>query len=126
MRPVVNLKPMALAAIAAMLACRAAAAPAPALPAYGADPQQTSVSGLSSGAFMATQLQVAYSGKIIGAGIVAGGPYYCAAAGGFMFIRICMGRVPLEPPNAALLVAAARGFTAEQIDPLSNLSRRRI
>ena len=41
--------------------------------------QQTSVSGLSFGAFMAVQLQVDYSDSIIGAGVVAGGPYYCVA-----------------------------------------------
>jgi len=44
-------------------------------PALGADPSRTSVSGLSSGAFMAVQYQVAFSGSVIGSGIVAGGPY---------------------------------------------------
>jgi hypothetical protein len=34
------------------------------------------VSGLSSGAFFAHQLHVAYSGLFDGAAIVAGGPYY--------------------------------------------------
>lgn len=36
------------------------------------------VSGLSSGAFMALQLHVIYSKKIKGAAIIAGGPYRCA------------------------------------------------
>ena len=45
----------------------------PKLPGYQADLSQTSVSGLSSGAFMTAQLHVAYSDKLIGAGIVAGG-----------------------------------------------------
>lgn len=43
------------------------------------DPQQTSVSGVSSGAFMAVQLQVIYSKSIRGVGVIAGGPYHCAA-----------------------------------------------
>lgn len=43
------------------------------------DPKQTSVSGVSSGAFMAVQLQVIYSQSIMGAGVIAGGPYRCAA-----------------------------------------------
>ena len=47
------------------------AASAPPLPALGADPAQTTVSGLSSGAFMASQFSVAYSASIAGAGIVA-------------------------------------------------------
>ena len=42
------------------------------------DPTQISVSGISSGGFMAHQFHVAHSEHIIGAGIVAGGPYYCA------------------------------------------------
>ena len=46
------------------------------LPAFTGDPQGTSVSGLSSGAFMAMQYQVAFSSSVKGAGIVAGGPYY--------------------------------------------------
>jgi poly(3-hydroxybutyrate) depolymerase len=36
------------------------------------------VSGLSSGAFFASQYHVAFSSEVAGAGIVAGGPYYCA------------------------------------------------
>jgi hypothetical protein len=36
------------------------------------------VAGVSSGGYMATQLQVAYSSRIRGAAIFAAGPYYCA------------------------------------------------
>ncbi len=39
---------------------------------------RTTVSGLSSGAYMAGQFQIAYSRLVTGAGIVAGGPYGCA------------------------------------------------
>ncbi len=42
------------------------------------DPDQISVSGISSGGFMAHQFHVAHSEHIMGAGIVAGGPYFCA------------------------------------------------
>jgi poly(3-hydroxybutyrate) depolymerase len=48
------------------------------LPALAADLEQTSVSGVSSGAYMAGQFQVAHSDEVVGAGIVAGGPYGCA------------------------------------------------
>ena len=111
-------------ALASLVAVQAFAAP-PALLAYGANPQQTSVSGLSSGAFMAVQLQVAYSDSIIGAGVVAGGPYYCAANNILFATTICVGKgLPIYPP---LLVSAARSFAAEGlIDPLSKLSQRRI
>jgi poly(3-hydroxybutyrate) depolymerase len=110
----------------AVLVAGSAAATAESLPAYGADPQQTSVSGLSSGAFMAVQLQVAYSRSIIGAGVVAGGPYYCAA-NSMTFAGICMGQVPFFPPNPALMASAAKSFAnARLIDPLSNLGKRRV
>jgi poly(3-hydroxybutyrate) depolymerase len=42
------------------------------------DLSQSSVSGLSSGGYMATQFQLAHSEIIVGAGIVGAGPYYCA------------------------------------------------
>ena len=48
------------------------------LPALGVDITQTSVSGLSSGAYMASQFHFVHSKTVIGAGIVAGGPYGCA------------------------------------------------
>ena len=40
-------------------------------------PASVTVSGLSSGAFFAHQFHIAYSSRISGAGIVAGGPYGC-------------------------------------------------
>lgn len=48
------------------------------LPTLNIDIQQTSISGLSSGGFMAVQFMVAHSAIVKGAGIVAAGPYYCA------------------------------------------------
>lgn len=43
---------------------------------YGADPDQVSVSGLSSGAYMTVQMQVAHSKTFMGAGVVAGGKLF--------------------------------------------------
>lgn len=51
---------------------------APPLGAYNADIKQSSISGISSGAFMAVQFGVAWSSIINGVGVIAGGPYYCA------------------------------------------------
>ena len=96
------------------------------LPSYKGDYTQTSVSGLSSGAFMAVQYQVAYSASVVGAGIVAGGPYYCAA-GNIFNASICMGQVPFVPPLASLMVASAQSFAAAgQIDPLPNLQNAHV
>ena len=42
---------------------------------YNVKAEETSVSGLSSGGYMAVQFHVAFSGTIRGAGITAGGIY---------------------------------------------------
>jgi poly(3-hydroxybutyrate) depolymerase len=96
------------------------------LPSFNVDAAQTSVSGLSSGAFMAVQLQVAYSASIKGAGIVAGGPYYCAANNVMLFGATCMGQTWFAPQPGGL-ISAAKGYAATgQIDALSNLKKRQI
>ena len=48
------------------------------LPPLSAPIAATSVSGLSSGAYMAGQIQLAHAKDIVGAGLVAGGPFACA------------------------------------------------
>jgi hypothetical protein len=72
-----------LCAVAAFARPVTAAEP---LPALGADEARLSVSGLSSGAYMAGQFQVAYSSIVIGAGLVAGGPYGCAYTPGVAYV----------------------------------------
>ena len=52
----------------------------PPLGTYNADIGESSISGISSGAFMAVQFATAWSGTIKGVGVIAGGPYYCAQA----------------------------------------------
>lgn len=49
-----------------------------ALPAVGAMIDATSVSGISSGAYMAGQFQMAHAKIVTGAAIIAGGPYGCS------------------------------------------------
>ncbi|KXB31166.1 poly(3-hydroxybutyrate) depolymerase [Dechloromonas denitrificans] len=51
---------------------------APPLPALNIDVKQTSVSGISSGGFMAVQFQIAHASTVKGAGVIAGGPFYCS------------------------------------------------
>lgn len=45
---------------------------------YNVDASSITVSGVSSGGFMAVQLHVAFSSFIRGVGVVAAGPFYCA------------------------------------------------
>jgi hypothetical protein len=56
----------------------AAEGPAPPLGSYNADIKESSISGISSGAFMAVQFGVSWSSIVKGVGVIAGGPYYCA------------------------------------------------
>lgn len=53
--------------------------PPPPLPALALDARHVSVSGLSSGGYMAVQFQVAHAASLSGAAVIAGGPYGCAA-----------------------------------------------
>jgi hypothetical protein len=47
---------------------------------YNANISESSISGISSGAFMAVQFGTAWSSVIKGVGVVAGGPFWCAKA----------------------------------------------
>ena len=60
------------------------------------DLTQISVSGISSGGFMAHQFHVAHSENIMGVGIVAGGPYYCAGGNILDAVTKCSQFVMLE------------------------------
>src|SRR5918993_3738329 len=75
-------RPMMLVAGAALLLGTAPGRSAEPLPALGVDARQTSVSGISSGAYMAGQFHLAFSTTVVGAGVVAGGPWGCASDGG--------------------------------------------
>ncbi len=89
----------------------------PALPALHADPALVSVSGLSSGGFMAAQYAVAFSAGIKGAGIVAGGPYDCTDAnlGG---ITTCMSGKPKAQASYDKAVDFAKRGKIDSLDHL--------
>lgn len=123
----------------ALFAPREAAAEA--LPELGAELSQTSVSGLSSGAFMAGQLEIAHSENIVGAGIVAGGPYACAESSSarlFPYWAIGVGqnaiqaaqscmKTTLGEPDPEKLLARARELAEDgEIDPLSALATHNV
>jgi hypothetical protein len=60
------------------------------LPSLHADSKHASVSGISSGGFMAVQMHVAFSSNVMGAGVVAGGPFYCAKNQARIALKNCM------------------------------------
>ncbi|MCQ4162849.1 hypothetical protein NON00_23385 [Roseomonas sp. GC11] len=106
---------------------------------YTVEAGKSSVSGLSSGAFMTVQLHLAHSASFMGAGIIAGGPFRCAeifrasaliAADAYVQNALYLAMNPLIPqmaPNAARLAEAARtAAAAGEIDPIAHLADDRI
>ena len=78
---ITTLRRMAVALVCAVLMTAPARAEGlPKLSGYHADIRESSISGVSSGAFMAVQFGIAWSSVIKGVGVVAGGPYWCAKA----------------------------------------------
>lgn len=95
------------------------------LPALAADLRRVTVSGISSGAYLAHQLHVAYSDRIRGAGLVAGGPFGCAAGNTCQAITRCM-NVSEPPATDVLWQKAERLESLGKIATLSNLKQGRV
>lgn len=104
-------KPLAvlMAACIGTLAAGCAREPAAAgLPALKLDPTRTSVSGLSSGAYMATQVHLAFSDHIVGAALFAGGPYGCARGSLETALAGCLAPAADKLPDVAALAGVVR------------------
>lgn len=111
---------LAVALIATVPSARAALEP---LPAVTAAVNETTVSGISSGGYMAVQMQVAYSATVRGAAIVAGGPFGCAGGSAEQALGPCMEGAPDADALAKRLPGLA---AAGQIDSPSNLAKHRV
>ena len=102
---------------------------------FNADIRESSVSGISSGAFMAVQFATAWSSVITGVGVVAGGPYWCAKAdaddvmNGFMLpIMNATGPCMAGPPpelGSSFAKADAKAASGD-IDPLKFVSQQKV
>jgi poly(3-hydroxybutyrate) depolymerase len=114
------------------------------LPALGADLSRTSVSGLSSGGYMAGQFHLAHSKTVTGAAILAAGPFGCAESPGaeafpyfpaaiaYNLAQALSGCMASSSSSAdvldskKLLRRAAALAEEGKIDPLSNLQRSKV
>ena len=76
------------------------------LPQLKLDASRVAVAGLSSGAYMATQVQLAYPERFPAAALVAGGPYGCADGKLDVALSTCMKGTP-APDVRALFNAAS-------------------
>ena len=107
--------------------CSAAAA-AERLPGYAADGAAFTVSGVSSGGYMAVQMHVAHSQRVKGAAALAAGPYYCAQGSLWSAMTSCMRPAGWSPlPDVNALKAHTERFARERaIDPTLNLASARV
>ncbi|QDP02755.1 PHB depolymerase family esterase [Thalassotalea sp. PS06] len=87
--------------------------------------EQTTVSGLSSGAYMAHQLHIAYSDKIKGAALLAGGPYGCAKGDLNTALGECMA-IENAMDVAPLVELAKQAQEKGDIAPLENLAEQPV
>lgn len=83
------------------------------LPALKLDPTRTAVVGLSSGAYMAGQVQMAYPELFPNASLVAGGPYGCAGGKLEAALGTCMKGEPAPDVGALVGRAASRSANGE-------------
>lgn len=108
-----------------LLAPAACLAEAGSLQSYHIDPQGITISGVSSGAYMAVQMHVAFSKTISGAGSVAGGIFWCSQGDSQRAQTECMGRPQTINPETQI-AEARRLEKAGAIDPLSNLHNEKV
>ncbi|WP_049623956.1 extracellular catalytic domain type 2 short-chain-length polyhydroxyalkanoate depolymerase [Frateuria defendens] len=98
---------------------------APALPKLRLEAARVAVAGLSSGAYMATQAQLAYPEVFRGAALVAGGPYGCAGGKLETALGPCMKGT--AAPDAAALAAQARQRAEKgEIGALKELAHAKV
>jgi Predicted peptidase len=95
------------------------------LPKLRIDPARTAVVGLSSGAYMATQVQLAYPELFPNAALVAGGPFGCAGGKLDVALGSCMKGVP-APDVAALVASAGNRSAAGEIGSLKDLAHAHV
>lgn len=108
-----------------LAACDApASAPAEGPIELNIDRDRVTVSGISSGAYMAGQLHVAYSSLVGGAALLAGGPYACAGGSIQQALNLCTKGGDFDLDGIAERVNSLAGSGA--IDDLSNLADDRI
>lgn len=80
-----------------------------------------SVSGLSSGGYMANQFHLAFSDKVTGAGIIAAGPYGCAQNSLQVALEHCFNKDSSAPDLSKATALLLQQAGAGTIAPLSNL-----
>lgn len=110
-----------IAGVAAFVSSAAFAAVA--LPQLVIDKAQITVSGLSSGGFMANQLGVAHSATFKGVGVFAGGPYMCAGHANY---TACMYNASISSTALSTMQADINNWSGTAIDAKSGIAAQKI
>jgi poly(3-hydroxybutyrate) depolymerase len=114
------------AGVAVVLLATATAVSAVPLPVGLIDRNEVSVSGVSAGGYMAVQLHVAHSATFKkGAGVVAGGPFYCAEGVLLNATGRCM-KHDAPIPVASLVSTTQQWATSGAVDPVANLQSSKV
>jgi poly(3-hydroxybutyrate) depolymerase len=82
----------------------------------------TYVAGISSGGYLATQLQVAYSSRVAGAAVFSAGPYWCALNNVVVALQSCTAST-VPTPMPRIYDTTARYEQEGRIDPTANLAQ---
>ena len=90
------------------------------------DLKHVTVSGLSSGGYMATQFQLAHSDWVKGVGVIAGGPYYCAQGDITTALAQCVNKVEGEISLNALNKKAKQYEAEGKIASLNNMKDAKV
>lgn len=91
------------------------------------DKSKISVGGLSSGAFFAVQYHVSHSSYIMGASVMAGGPWYCAEGQESTALTTCMTPEVMPGPNANSLASLTKvSASVGDIDPVEGLANAKV
>ena len=111
-----------------LAALSSAAGAAEPLPGLSAESSTFTVSGISSGGYMAVQMHVALSSRVQGAAAIAAGPYYCAQGSISTAMNNCMTPGSWSPlPSTGVLKAQVERLAIEKrIDPPGYIAKSRV
>ncbi|WP_290609906.1 PHB depolymerase family esterase [Arsukibacterium sp. UBA3155] len=82
---------------------------------------EITVSGLSSGAYMAVQFHVAFSTQVKGAALIAGGPLYCAQNSLATALTHCLGKENANPDLNSINTYVNELVQAQRLPDLAQL-----
>lgn len=114
--------PLALALALATLGAGGAAR-ATTLPALNVDTTKISISGLSSGAFMANQMGYAYASTFMGVGVFAGGPYMCAGHSNY---TACMYNATISASQLSTMQSDITSWSGSANDPVAGVANQKV